>query len=334
MDRPQRTLDWINGAIEMIDQTALPRQVSTLRIQSTDELVAAIKRLSVRGAPALGVAGAYGVALAVMNHGTAGPQLEAAITEIRNARPTAVNLPKMVDRVRPLAPLGLDAVLAEADKIRDEEIAASWAMGRRGADLVNELVGDDVTPLTVCNTGMLAAVERGTALAVVNELWDRSQLAEALCVETRPLLQGSRLTTWELQQMGAPFKLLVDSAGPVVLAHGPANMVLAGADRIAANGDVANKIGTLALAIAASYAQVPFVVVAPESTVDAQTPTGADIVIEDRGPAEVATVFGHPTAPQGVDALNPAFDVTPASLITAIVTDQRVIRLDQGDRVD
>lgn len=326
-----RTLDWVDGAIEMVDQTRLPHTFETLRITTVDDLVAAIQRLSVRGAPALGVAGAYGVALAVQSHGTEGDALDAAIDAIRTARPTAVNLAKMVDRVRPLVASGFDAVFAEAETIRDEEIAASWEMGRKGADLVTELVGGPARTMTVCNTGTLATVERGTAFAVINELFDRDQLVGALPIETRPLLQGARLTAWELQRIGAPFHLLVDSAGPAVLARGGADVVLAGADRIAANGDTANKIGTFSLALGAAHASVPFIVVAPESTLDFTTKSGEDIVIEDRGAAEVCGFGTARTAPEGTEAINPAFDVTPASLITAIVTDQRVVRLDRGE---
>ncbi len=200
-------------------------------------------------------------------------------------------------------------------------------MGNLGADYILEVCGDrPITALTVCNTGGLAAVERGTALAVVQTLHERARLAEAIAMETRPLLQGGRLTTWELGRMGAPHKLIVDSAGPYLLSRGGIDVVFTGADRIAANGDTANKIGTFSLALGCQYAGVPFVVVAPESTLDANTATGADIEIEDRGPAEVASVKGTPIAPEGTDAYNPAFDVTPVALITALVTDKAVIR--------
>ncbi|MDH3296215.1 MAG: S-methyl-5-thioribose-1-phosphate isomerase [Acidimicrobiia bacterium] len=326
-----RSLDWVDGAVELIDQTVLPQQVKISRIDTVDDMVAAIKRLSVRGAPGLGVAGAFGVALAVKAFGTHGPDLRAAVQALRTARPTAVNLARMVDRTAARVDHGFDAVVAEALAIRDEEITASTAMGVRGADLVESLVKGPVRAMTVCNTGTLATVERGTALAVIHELFERGRLAEALPIETRPLLQGARLTAWELQQIGAPFRLLVDSAGPFVLARGLADVVLAGADRIAANGDTANKIGTFSLALGAAHAGVPMIVVAPESTVDPSTPTGDAIEIEDRGPAEVGGFGSARTAPPGVEAMNPAFDVTPANLISAIVTDRRVIRLDQGE---
>ena len=331
-DLGQRSLDWIDGAVVMVDQTRLPDSYETLRIESVPDMVAAIRRLSVRGAPAIGVAGALGVALAVQAHGTSGPEVDAAVTSLREARPTAVNLGRMVNRVAALAPDGFDRVLAEALEIRDEEIAASISMGEYGADLVAELVsGHTARAMTICNTGGLATVERGTALAVIQTMHERGNLAEALALETRPLLQGARLTTWELGRMGAPHRLLVDSAAPFMLARRQADVVLTGADRIAANGDTANKIGTFSLALGARHAGIPFIVVAPESTIDMDTPTGDNIPIEDRGRNEVVAVRDAVTAPEDTEAANPAFDVTPAGLITAIVTDRRVIRLDRGD---
>ena len=207
---------------------------------------------------------------------------------------------------------------------------SSLAMGDLGADLVLDLV--DPRPLrvmTICNTGGLATVERGTALAVIQTLHERGVLQEALPLETRPLLQGGRLTTWELQRMGAPHRLIVDSAGPFLLARGQADVVLIGADRVAANGDTANKVGSFSLALGAAHANVPFIVVAPESTVDAGTENGAAIEIEDRGPQEVVSVLGTPIAPPATAAINPAFDVTPVSLITALVTELRVVRFDR-----
>ena len=252
---------------------------------------------------------------------------------IRTARPTAVNLARMVDRVAARAGEGIDCLLTEALAIRDEEVEASVSMGRLGSALMEDLVAESgaVTALTICNTGGLAAVERGTALGVIRTLHEQGRLALAIAVETRPLLQGSRLTAWELERMGAPYRIAVDAAGPALLSRGMADVVLTGADRIAANGDTANKIGTFSLAVAARYASVPFVVVAPESTVDMQTPSGEAIRIENRGADEVVTVRGTPIAPAGAGALNPAFDVTPAELITAIVTDRRIVRLDRGE---
>ncbi len=339
-----RTLEWINGAIEMIDQTRLPGDEIILRIDTTTELVAAIKRLSVRGAPAIGVAGAYGVALAAQLHD---PRLdpsgfETAVASIRSARPTAVNLARMVDRVALVARTNPAGALAEAHAVRNDEVRASLSMGDRGADLVMSLMrsraGDPaagrsnlgVRAMTICNTGGLATVERGTALAVVHTLHERAQLVEVIAVETRPLLQGARLTTWELARMGAPHRLVVDGAGPFLLARGLADVVLIGADRVAANGDTANKIGSFSLALGAARAGVPFIVVAPESTVDLDTADGSVVEIEDRGADEVTMLAGRLIAPAGTAVINPAFDVTPVDLITALVTDRRVVRFDQG----
>ncbi|GAA3546793.1 S-methyl-5-thioribose-1-phosphate isomerase [Nonomuraea rosea] len=310
-----RTIDWVDGAVELVDQTRLPGECVMLRLHTVAELVDAIQRLAVRGAPALGVAGALGVVLAGGD--------PAEIAGLRAARPTAVNLAWGVDQAVAHLAEGHEAVLAAALRVRDDDIAACLAMGERGADL---LEGDRLRIMTVCNTGGLAAVERGTALGVVQTLHERGRLAEVLALETRPLLQGARLTTWELARMGAPHRLIADSAGPYLLAKGEVDAVLIGADRIAANGDTANKIGSYALALGAERAGVPFIVVAPETTIDPATPSGEHIEIEDRGDEEIVTVHGVRVAPEGTRALNPAFDVTPHDLITAIVTDKRVIR--------
>ncbi len=332
-DLGERTLDWADGRLQIVDQTRLPDTYEILEIDNVSGLVDAIRRLAVRGAPAIGVAGGFGVVLAGQEHGAGTEQFAAAVDSIRSARPTAVNLARMVDRVAARAAEGPAALVDEALAVRDEEVAASLAMGRLGAALIDELVSesDAVRALTICNTGGLAAVERGTALGVIRTVHERGRLALAIATETRPLLQGSRLTAWELERMGAPYRLVVDAAGPALLARGMADVVLAGADRVAANGDVANKIGTFSLALAARYSSVPFVVVAPESTVDMETPSGEAIRIEERGVDEVVAVRGTPIAPAGAGALNPAFDVTPVELITALVTDRRVVRLDRGE---
>ncbi|WP_309069741.1 S-methyl-5-thioribose-1-phosphate isomerase, partial [Microbacterium sp.] len=268
----------MDGAIELIDQTLLPQNVVVLRITDVAELIDAIQRLAVRGAPALGVAGALGVALIAQ-----GERDETRLREdahrLRGARPTAVNLSWGVDRALDALGGGSEAVLEEALRIRDEDIAACTSMGLYGADLIDELVPgkEKLRVVTICNTGGLAAVERGTALGVVQTIFERGRLEEAYPLETRPLLQGARLTAWELTQMGAPFRLIVDSAGPFMLSRGIADVVVIGADRIAANGDTANKIGSFSLALAAKHAGIPFLVVAPESTVDMRTQQGGDI---------------------------------------------------------
>jgi methylthioribose-1-phosphate isomerase len=320
-----RTIDWVDGAVEIVDQTALPGTLRTLRLSTVDELVVAIRTLAVRGAPAIGVAGALGVALAARQYGADPAALAAAVHRIETARPTAVNLARGARRAAARLDAGPDAVLAEALAVRDEEIASSLAMARLGADLLGSLCGDKPRLLTHCNTGALASVVEGTALAVVFELHRRGALAGVVASETRPLLQGARLTAWELGRAGVPYRLAVDGAGPFLMARGDIDAVILGADRICANGDVVNKVGTYAHALGARAAGIPFVVVAPESTVDTDTPDGAAVEIEDRGAAEVVGIN------TGADAVNPAFDVTPARLVTAIVTDRRVVRLDRGE---
>ncbi|MCO8274569.1 S-methyl-5-thioribose-1-phosphate isomerase [Actinoplanes sp. TRM 88003] len=311
-----RTIDWVDGAIEIIDQTVLPGEVKILRLHTVGELVAAIQSLAVRGAPALGVAGAFGVALAARVHADDPQALARAVRRVETARPTAVNLARGAQRAAALLSRGPQAVLEEACRVRDEEIAASDAMAARGADLLIELCGARPRLLTHCNTGGLAAVTVGTALGVVHELHQRGRLAGVIASETRPLLQGARLTSWELTRWGIEHRVAVDSAGPFLMARGEVDAVILGADRICANGDVINKIGTYAHALGARAAGIPFVVVAPESTIDLDTPYGAAVPIEDRGPGEIT---------QWAEAVNPAFDVTPHDLVTAIVTDRRVI---------
>ncbi len=330
-----RTIDWVGGEIRIIDQTRLPDDLTVLRIAGLDPLIDAIGRLAVRGAPALGVAGALGVSLLAAANPGDQEAVRAGAARLRAARPTAVNLAWGVDRALARVADGPAAVLDEALRIRDEDIAACARMARLGADLVRSLVARPrIRVMTICNTGALAAVERGTALGVVGELHDRGLLEEALPLETRPLLQGARLTAWELAQMGAPFRLLVDAAAASTLARGMADVVLIGADRITRNGDTANKIGSFALALAARHARVPLLVVAPESSVDMATAGGDLIEIEERGADEVTAFRGVRSAPAGTRTFNPAFDVTPASLITAIVTDRRVIRLDRGETLE
>ena len=328
------TVVWVDGAVEFVDQTLLPLEEVMRRCTTVDEVIDAIVRLVVRGAPAIGVAGAYGVALAASKHHPIddAEQFRAEVTRIRDARPTAVNLARMVDRTA--VAKSFEEALRIADAIREEERLASISMGELGADFLLERCGDrPLRVMTICNTGALAAIERGTALAVIQTLHERGKLAEALPLETRPLLQGGRLTAWELQRMGAPFRLLVDSAAAMLLARGYADAIVTGADRIAANGDTANKVGTFSLALAAQYANVPFVVVAPETTVDVATLSGSDIHIEERSMDEVTSFKGVRVSPSGTQAINPAFDVTPVSLIEALVTDKRVVRFSSGERI-
>jgi len=308
-----RTIDWQDGHIVAIDQTRLPAELVVLQIGTVEELIDAIKRLAIRGAPALGAAGALGVVLAGGD-----PTLA---QRVKAARPTAVNLAWGVDRVlaRP------DAQLAEALSVLEEDVAANRALSQRGAEWLLDRVGRRVEVQTHCNAGALACVEWGTALGVVRALQERGALGHVYVDETRPLLQGSRLTTWELAQLGIPHTLVADGAGPSVIARGKVNAVVVGADRIAANGDVVNKIGTYPLALAAQRAGIPFVVAAPESTIDEATPSGADVPIEIRDDAELTHVAGTPVSPKETATLNYAFDVTPAELVTVIVTQDRAL---------
>lgn len=297
-----------------------------LHIRTVDELEAAIQRLSVRGAMALGVAGAMGVALAAVAAEAAGDDVQAAVTvaaaRLAAARPTAVNLSWGVARAAQAAPAGAAAVLAEALKVRDEDIEANRRIGQLAAD---EL-GSSTRILTHCNAGALAGVEWGSALSGVRVQHERGILSEVLVSETRPLLQGSRLTAWELGRLGVSHRIIVDGAGAGLILGGSVDAVIVGADRIAANGDVANKVGTLPHALAAARAGLPFVVAAPEATIDWTLRSGADIPIEERSPDEILNMNGTRVAPAAAGALNPAFDITPAELITAIVTERRVLR--------
>jgi methylthioribose-1-phosphate isomerase len=313
------TIAWADGRIAMVDQTALP-EVRVITVTTVDELVDAVRRLVVRGAPALGAAGALGVALAART--LAGPELDAAAARLATARPTAANLAVGVRRTMAVAGQGPAAVLEVALAVVAENVAACRAIGKRGAELLGELCGPGPLRLhTHCNAGALACVEWGTALGVVRSLHESGRVAHVVADETRPLLQGSRITAVELAEMGIPYRIVVDGAGPSLV-----DAVVVGADRVAANGDVANKIGTYPLALAAARAGIPFVVAAPESTLDPDTADGASIEIEERAPAEVLVVGGVAAAPPGSAAWNPAFDVTPADLVTAVVTEQRIRR--------
>jgi S-methyl-5-thioribose-1-phosphate isomerase len=300
-----------------------------LDITTVDGLIDAIVRLAVRGAPVLGVAGALGVALAVRQaereDWDAG-RLGTEVKRIADARPTAVNLRREVAATAAVIPRGAAAVEAAANAVRDDTIAVSRRISERGARYLLESAGD--VPLKIhthCNTGTLACLGWGTALGVIRALRDAGALAHVIVDETRPLLQGARLTCWELGQLGIEHYLACDGAAPFLISQGMADAVVVGADRVAANGDVANKIGTYSLALAARQAGIPFVVAIPESTFDDGTRRGDLIPLEQRPAGEVTHVLGVPAAPAGTRALNYAFDVTPAELVTAIVTENRLI---------
>jgi methylthioribose-1-phosphate isomerase len=311
-------------AIELLDQTRLPATESVVTCSNIPALVDAIARLVVRGAPLLGVAGGYGVALAALR----GEDVRAAAAAISGARPTAVNLSWGAGRVlaaHERAPGGhgaAQAALAEARSIAAEDRAASAAMAALGLALVPAAA----RILTHCNTGSLVSAGEGTAFAVILAAHRAGRLAQLWVDETRPLLQGARLTAYEASRAGIPHAVLADGAAAALMASGAVDLVLTGADRIAADGSVANKVGTYGLAVLARYHQVPFVVVAPVSTVDLGTPEGAAIPVEQRSPDEVVELAGRRIAPAASTAYNPAFDVTPPSLITAIVTERGVLQ--------
>ncbi|MFW6034230.1 MAG: S-methyl-5-thioribose-1-phosphate isomerase, partial [bacterium] len=321
----ERTVDWDAGVIVAVDQRALPREHRMVRLATVDELIDAIRQLAIRGAPALGAAGALGVAQSAHRHPGDEAAVRAEAARLADARPTAANLAWGVDRAVARLPEGPEAVLGEALAMLDEDEQVNREASRRAAELVLRLCERrPLRVLTHCNTGRLATVAWGTALGAVRHLAEARQVEYVLATETRPLLQGSRLTAYELEEAGIPYRLCADSAAPAAIAQGLVDCVLVGADRIAANGDVANKIGTYPLALAAERHGVPFVVVAPESTVDRSLPDGQGVRIEERAAEEVTQFAGLRVAPAGADAFNPAFDVTPAGLVTAIVTEERV----------
>jgi methylthioribose-1-phosphate isomerase len=333
-----RTIDWHGDHAVIIDQTLLPGELVLLRIDTVDSMIDAIKRLAVRGAPAIGVAGAIGVAIASLAADARSDADRSAVhadaDRIAVARPTAVNLSWGVNRMRSLIDHGTSALVVEARTIVDEDIETQRELGHRGADLVASLTGRaKVRVHTHCNAGGLACVEWGTALGIVRALHETGRLDSVIADETRPLLQGSRLTAYELAAMGVDYRITLDSAGASAIRLGMVDCVIIGADRIAANGDVCNKVGSYPLALAAARAGIPFIVAAPESTVDASTPSGEAIHIEERSPDEVIHYAGIRTSPDGAAVWNPAFDVTPADLVTAIVTERRVIRPALGERV-
>jgi len=305
-----------------LDQTVLPWREEELELRSASDVAGAIKRLQIRGAPLIGVAAGYGVALEL---GRDEHALDPACELLKAARPTAVNLAHAVDRVRAAAITAspeqqAEAALAEARAIHAEEEASSEAIAANGA----EFLASSRRVLTHCNTGALAAPGRGTALAVIDELWRRGGLQSAIATETRPLLQGARLTVYELRKLGIPHQLAVDSAAAGLIAGGELDAVIVGCDRVAANGDVANKVGTYGLALAAHAARIPFVVAGPTSTIDPNCPTGAQIAIEERAQDEVRRAGAAALTPPETPCRNPAFDVTPAALITALVTERGV----------
>ncbi len=330
-----------DGTVELIDQTRLPREVVTLTISDYRQLADAIREMKIRGAPAIGIAAAYGVVLgiqAVTDESELDQHFEEVIETLKTTRPTAVNLFWALDRMTRVfhahrkagLPILEENLLEEAKRIHVEDIEANKRIGRYGA----ELLPDGATVLTHCNTGGLATGGYGTALGMIRTAWEAGKLAKVLVDETRPRLQGARLTAWELRQEGIPFELITDSMAGAFMAKGKVDAAIVGADRIARNGDTANKIGTYSLAVLACYHQIPLYVAAPVSTIDPTIADGSEIPIEERNPNEVTDIQGTRIAPEDINVGNPAFDVTPAELIAAIITEKGVLRPPYTEEID
>jgi len=329
-----RTVEWDEGVVKMIDQTKLPRELVILECTDYRHVAQAIKEMRIRGAPAIGVAAAYGIALGALQSKARTreellAELSAVADTLRGTRPTAVNLfwaiERMLERARDTRLAGVEeirqALVAEAQAMADEDVETNRRMGEYGATLIE----DGMNILTHCNTGSLAVVDYGTALGVVRTAHRQGKRIHVYVDETRPFLQGARLTAWELMQEGIPMTLICDDMAGHFMSRGLVDIVLVGADRIAANGDLANKIGTYTLAVLAKENGISFYSVAPTSSIDLSIPSGADIPIEERDPREVTHIQGVPIAPEGVNAANPAFDVTPHRYITGIVTEKGII---------
>jgi methylthioribose-1-phosphate isomerase len=329
-----RTLRWEGDRLELIDQRILPLRFEYVACASAAEVAAAIRDMVVRGAPAIGCAAAFGVALAALRAGSASRDdrhaaMDAAFSMLRESRPTAVNLFWALDRMRRVydaarhaAPEVLSArLLAEARAIHDEDIAANRSMGRLGA----ARVPDGARIMTHCNAGALATAGYGTALGVIRAARDAGKRVSVVANETRPFLQGARLTAWEMVEEGIPVTLVTDNMAGALMRAGRVDLIVVGADRIAANGDVANKIGTYTLAVLAARHGLPFYVAAPLSTFDPTLPDGSAIPIEQRSAAEVTGFRDLRWAPDGVVVENPAFDITPAELVTALVTEKGIV---------
>jgi methylthioribose-1-phosphate isomerase len=327
-----RPIEWFDGKLRILDQSRLPREQIFIDLDNYRDVALAIKEMRVRGAPAIGVAAAYGIALGALDVKTVGKdeflaQFNQVMQAFAASRPTAVNLFQAIDRMKKAARGDgvteiKKSLVNEAKRIHREEVTATRQLSQLGA----ELIKDGFTLLTHCNAGPLATAGYGTALGVIKAAKDQGKKVSVFVTETRPLLQGARLTTWELRQEGIPVTLITDSMAGYFMHQKEIDCVIVGADRIAANGDVANKIGTYTLAVLAKEIKIPFYVAAPTSTIDLSLSSGDKIPIEERSPEEVTHIQGVPIAPEGIRAANPAFDITPCSYITAIITEKGIIR--------
>ena len=328
-----KPVEFLGNKIKIVDQTQLPGKLAFLELRNYTEVVAAIKQMKVRGAPAIGVTAAYGIALGAQNIKAKTKakflrQFDKILQAFAAARPTAVNLFRAIDRMKKVVETTGDVqkikqvLIDEARKIHAEEEAATRRLSQLGA----ELIKDGFVVLTHCNAGPLATAGYGTALGVIKAAWEQGKKIEVIVTETRPLLQGARLTAWELMQEKIPATLITDSMAGYFLSRGKISCVIVGADRIAANGDTANKIGTYILAVLAKENGIPFYVAAPTSSIDLSLSSGEEIPIEERNPEEVTSIKGVRLAPKGVTAANPAFDITPHRYITAIITEKGIVR--------
>jgi len=335
-----KPIEWLGKKLKIIDQTQLPGKLAFLELRAYTEVVAAIKGMKVRGAPAIGVAAAYGIALGAQDikadtKAKFLSQFDKILKAFAAARPTAVNLFRAIDRMKKVAETAGDvaetkqALIVEAKKIHAEEEVATRRLSQLGAGLIK----NGFTVLTHCNAGALATAGYGTALGVIKAAWEQGKKIEVIATETRPLLQGACLTTWELMQENIPVTLITDSMAGYFLSRGKVNCVIVGADRIAANGDTANKIGTYTLAVLAKENSIPFYVAAPTSTIDFSLSSGAEIPIEERNPEEITSIKGVRLAPKGVTAANPAFDITPHRYITAVITEKGIFRKPYVDKL-
>ena len=328
-----KAIEWLGDRVRILDQTRLPQEEVYLELSRHQDIASAITELKIRGAPAIGVAGAYAVALGALKIKAVAKseflgKLQGIIQTITSTRPTARNLFRALERMERVAEAGGDieqiktALVNEAIAIHTEEAEATRKLSQLGA----ELIEDGFTILTHCNTGALATAGYGTALGVIMQAWEQGKRLRVLATETRPLLQGARITAWELQKANIPFTLITDSMAGYFMSRGEVDCVIVGADRIASNGDTANKIGTYTLAVLAKEHGIPFYVAAPTTTIDPSLASGDEIPIEQRSPEEVTHIQGVAIAPEGIEAQNPAFDVTPNKYITAIITESGIIR--------
>lgn len=336
------TIEYVHGILRLIDQRKLPGEECYVECRTEEEVADAIRSMVIRGAPAIGVAAAYGMAMAAARNMTRAPTQQAAALEeaanlLADTRPTAVNLFWAIERMKKLVrESGSTGValakefLDLADEIHREDIANCLKIGDRGSALLPHAS----TILTHCNAGALATAGYGTATGVIRSGYRDGKVSQVFVDETRPIMQGSRLTAWELGRDNIPVVLITDSMAAYCMRLGKISVVVVGADRVAANGDVANKIGTYGLAVLAREHRIPFYVAAPMSTVDMDTASGEDIPIEERPPEEVRSFGNIQTAPEGVSVFNPAFDVTPARLVDALITERGIVRLAEGERLD